>query len=74
MTKGHNFPKSIIIQFRFGLSYREIEELMPFEILKSTKPLYKSGCLSSIHCWKESLESKRNVLREDEEWTKPTLK
>ena len=33
MFKGHKFPKSIIIQavyfkFRFGLSYREIEELM----------------------------------------------
>ena len=33
MFKGHCFPKSIIIQtvyfkFRFGLSYREIEELM----------------------------------------------
>jgi len=33
MFKGHTFPKSIIIQavyfkFRFGLSYREIEELM----------------------------------------------
>ncbi len=34
MFRGHTFPKSIIIQavyfkFIFGLSYREIEELMP---------------------------------------------
>ena len=33
MFKGHSFPKSIILQavyfkFRFGLSYRGIEELM----------------------------------------------
>ncbi len=33
MFKGHTFPKSIIIQavyfkFEFGLSYREIEELI----------------------------------------------
>ena len=33
MFKGHNFPKTIILQavyfkFRFGLSYRDIEELM----------------------------------------------
>ena len=33
MFKGHIFPKAIIVQavyfkFRFGLSYREIEELM----------------------------------------------
>ena len=33
MFKGHTFPKLIIIQavyfkFRFGLSYREIEELI----------------------------------------------
>ena len=39
MFKGHNFPKSIIIQavyfkFRFGLSYREIEELMAIRGVK----------------------------------------
>lgn len=39
MFKGHSFPKSIIIQavyfkFRFGLSYREIEELMEIRGVK----------------------------------------
>ena len=39
MFKGHKFPKSIIIQavyfkFRFGLSYREIEELMAIRGVK----------------------------------------
>ena len=34
MFKGHCFPKAIILQavyfkLRFGLSYRDIEELMP---------------------------------------------
>ncbi|WP_221930755.1 hypothetical protein [Changchengzhania lutea] len=33
MFRGHSFPKAIILQavyfkFRFGLSYRDIEELM----------------------------------------------
>ena len=39
MFKSHTFPKSIIIQavffkFRFGLSYREIEELMAIRGVK----------------------------------------
>jgi len=39
MFKGHSFPKSIILQdvyfkFRFGLSYREIEELMSIRGVK----------------------------------------
>jgi len=39
MFKGHAFPKAIIIQavyfkFRFGLSYREIEELMSIRGVK----------------------------------------
>lgn len=39
MFKGHCFPKSIIVQavyfkFRFGLSYREIEELMAIRGVK----------------------------------------
>mgnify|MGYP000570470181 CR=1 FL=1 len=39
MFKGHNFPKSIIIRtvyykFRFGLSYRDIEELMAIRGVK----------------------------------------
>ena len=39
MFKGHCFPKSIIIQavyykFRFGLSYRDIEELMAIRGIK----------------------------------------
>ena len=39
MFKGHSFPKSIILQamyfkFRFGLSYRDIEELMAIRGVK----------------------------------------
>jgi putative transposase len=39
MFKGHSFPKSIILQavyfkFRFGLSYRNIEELMSIRGVK----------------------------------------
>ena len=39
MLKGHSFPKSIILQavyfkFRFGLSYRDIEELMAIRGVK----------------------------------------
>ena len=39
MFKGHSFPKSIILQamcskFRFGLSYRDIEELMAISGVK----------------------------------------
>lgn len=39
MFKGHAFPKAIIVQavyfkFRFGLSYREIEELMSIRGVK----------------------------------------
>ena len=39
MFKGHIFPKSIIVQalyfkYRFGLSYREIEELMAIRGVK----------------------------------------
>uniref|UniRef100_UPI002604A27D IS6 family transposase n=1 Tax=uncultured Aquimarina sp. TaxID=575652 RepID=UPI002604A27D len=39
MFKGHTFPKVIIVQavyfkFRFGLSYREIEELMAIRGVK----------------------------------------
>ncbi|MFH4966377.1 IS6 family transposase, partial [Gaetbulibacter sp. M235] len=39
MFKGHTFPKSVIMQaiyfkFRFGLSYREIEELMAIRGVK----------------------------------------
>ena len=39
MFKGHSFPRSIILQalyfkFRFGLSYRDIEELMTIRVVK----------------------------------------
>ena len=49
--KGHSFPKSVIIQavyfkFRFGLSYRDIEDLLCIRGVNLIILLYTVGFLS----------------------------
>ena len=55
MFKGHTFPKVIIVQavyfkFRFGLSYREIEELMAIRGVKVDHATIQRWVFKFSHC------------------------
>jgi hypothetical protein len=62
---GFRFPSDVIVlavrwYLRFGLSYRDLEELLADVVSRSTTSPSTGGCCGSHRCWPRRVDTRTN--------------
>ena len=79
MFKGHCFPKSIIlnavyVKLRFGLSYREVEELLQMRNVMVDHATIQRWVFKFSPLLNANSEKERKQYAQAGVWMRPTLK
>jgi len=74
---GFRFPPEVIVvavrwYLRFGLSYRDVEELLCERGVKVDHVTAYRGCSGSPHCWPTPPGSAVTARAIGDSWTRPT--